>query len=257
MMLDYGTAGLVGLLVPQANTIAEAEIGVLAEPDIAVAVSRLTCFESDSRTRLLGYFHNAAAALRAFDTARPQVALFACTGSTYLIGLAEEDRAFAALPVPVVSAARAVLAALDALQARRIALVSPYPTWLNDACALFWRSQGREIVEVRGPGGDRSDTRRIYRLGTSDALDALRGVKARDIDCIVVTGTGMPTLSAIASAANAAPVLSSNLCLAWAARQRLAGAELDRASLQAWLATTAPWRARLAMRFPHSMESIE
>jgi maleate isomerase len=253
--LEYSARGLVGILTPQANTTAEAELAVLLSPGVGSAVSRLTCFDEDSRARLLGYFRNVGAAVRAFDTARPQVCLFACTGSTYLVGLAEEERAFASLPTRTVSAARAVLAALDALGARRLALVSPYPAWLTEACVAFWRGQEREIAEVRSPLGDRSDTRRIYQLGSHDALEQLRGLASVRADCVLITGTGMPTLGAIARAPGGTPVLSSNLCLAWAAEQTLAQAGTDRASLDRWLAPDAPWRTRLAARFPHSLEN--
>ena len=254
MSLDYASRGLVGILTPQANITVEAELVLLLPPDVASVVSRLTCFDDDSRSRLLGYFHNVAAAVRAFDKAQPQLCLFACTGSTYLVGLAEEQRAFAAFASPVVSAASAVLCALDALQARRLALVSPYPEWLTQACIAFWRAQGREIAEVRSPAGDRSDTRRIYELGSHDALQELRALARASVDCILVTGTGMPSLGAIARAPAGPPVLSSNLCLGWAAERQLAGAPCDRASLAGWLAPNARWRARLGARFPHSVE---
>lgn len=245
-MSEYAAAGLVGILTPQANTTVEAELGVLLAPDVGIAVSRLTCQDDDSRTRLVGYFRNVSAALRAFDTALPRTCLFACTGSTYLVGLEEEDRVFASYPVSIISAARAVLAGLEALEARRIALVSPYPAWLTEACIAFWRRHGREMVQVLSPGGDRSDTRRIYDLGSAQALSEIAKVKPEGIDCILVSGTGMPTLGAIARGTSPVPVLSSNLCLAWAATPNT--------SLQDWLAPNAGWRARLADRFPHSME---
>ena len=240
-MSDYGARGLVGVLPPQANTTVEAELGVLLEPDVTMIVSRLTCFEQDSRARLLGYLRNVEAALRAFDTARPGAVLFACTGSTYLVGLEEEDRRFAAQPMRIVSAARAVLQALDALGAKRLALVSPYPAWLTEACVGFWRAQGKTVVTVRTPAGDRSDTRRIYDLRSAHALKEIDALADVNADCILVNGTGMPSLAAIAKARANVPVLSSNLCLGWAAH--------GEASLEAWLSPAAPWRARLATRF--------
>lgn len=255
MKPDYGAQGLLAVLPPQANVTVEAELSLLVDPDTATVVSRLTCFDADSRARLLGYFRNVGAALRALDTARPQLGLFACTGSTYLVGLAEEDAAFAGLRFPLLSAARAVLAALDALGARRIALVSPYPAWLTDSCIAFWRAQGRRVADVRRPAGERSDTRRIYELGSRDALREIIALGGTQADCIVISGTGMPSLAAIAQAPAGPPVLSSNLCLGWAAQRRLAGAACDRASLEAWLAPGAAWRARLAARFPHSLET--
>jgi len=77
MSADYGARGLVAILPPQANTTVEAELGVLLAPDVATIVSRLTCFEDDSRARLVGYFRNVGAAVRALDTARPAFGLFA------------------------------------------------------------------------------------------------------------------------------------------------------------------------------------
>jgi maleate isomerase len=245
---DYGARGLIGVLPPQANTTVEAELGVLLEPDMAMVVSRLTCYERDSRARLVGYFHNVEAALRAFDSAEPGIVLFACTGSTYLVGLEEEDRRFAAQPRRILSAARAVLQALDALKATRIALVSPYPAWLSDACVAFWNAQGRRVVAVRAPAGDRSDTRRIYDLGCRDAQKEIEALVDADVDCILITGTGMPSLAAIAKARAGVPVLSSNLCLAWAAQKNI--------GLQAWLAPEAAWRRRLAARFPKALEDL-
>lgn len=244
-MNDYGARGLVGVLPPQANTTVEAELGVLLEPEVTMVVSRLVCHEPDSRARLVGYFRNVEASLRAFDAAQPRIVLFACTGSTYLVGLEEEDRLFAEQPLPILSAARAVLQALDTLNAKRIALVSPYPAWLTDACVAFWRSRGKDVAVVRTPAGERADTRRIYELGSADALKEIHALDRAAVDCILISGTGMPSLAAIAKAPAGVPVLSSNLCLAWAAQSEV--------PMRQWLAADAPWRTRLAARFPNAL----
>ncbi len=249
---EYAARGLVGVLPPQANTTVEAELGVLLPPDTGMTVARLTCRAEGSRERLIGYYGDAAAALRRFDTARPDVALFACTGSTYLVGLDAERREFARLDVPIISAAQSVLAALEALGARRLALLTPYPDWLTAACIAFWRTQGREIGAWRAPEGDRGDTRRIYALGSSEAIGELARLDLTGADAVLVAGTGMPSLGAILwhTARSGIPILSSNLCLAWCADRALARAPRDAESLRRWLAPDAPWRERLAVRFP-------
>lgn len=247
-MSDYGRAGLVGIMPPQSNTTVEAELGVLLPPEVATVVSRLVCDEDDSRARLVGYFRNVHVSRRAFDTLNPDVTLFACTGSTYLVGLEAEDRVLR--DEKVVSAARAVLAALEALEVRRIALLSPYPAWLTQACVGFWRAQGTELVDVHRLEGERTDTRQIYRLGSREALQGLRQLKLQGAQAVLITGTGMPSLGAIVRASLGIPVLSSNLCLAWAAMQRLSGDPID-----AWLSSNATWRDRLAARFPSVLEN--
>lgn len=252
---EYARAGLVGVLPPQANTTVEAELGVLLPPDVGMIVSRLVCDDPDSRARLVGYLRDLTRALQAFDQARPDVVLFACTGSSYLAPpeaerVDSEQAAFSAVGGSIISAAAAVRAALDALDAERIALVSPYPAWLTEACVEFWRRNGRRVVAVQSPAGDRSDTRRIYALRSADALAAVQSLNAPAAQAVVISGTGMPSLAAIARATMEQPLLCSNLCLAWAAVARLGGAALDRASLDPWLAPGAPWRDRLAARFP-------
>ena len=65
---------------------------------------------------------------------------------------------------------------------------------------------------------DLSDTHDIYELTSDDALGALRRVDRAGAECVVASGTGMPTLRALRTLAGTldVPVLSSNLCLAWA-----------------------------------------
>ncbi len=67
------------------------------------------------------------------------------------------------------------------------------------------------------------DTRRIYGLRSADALAALDGGVSDAAEALLMSGTGMPTLSALAPAAMriGRPVLSSNYCLAWALRRAL------------------------------------
>ena len=63
-----------------------------------------------------------------------------------------------------------------------------------------------------------TDTHRIYELTSQDALDQMRKLEKTNADCIVASGTGMPTLKAIRTLGSETgiPVLSSNLSLAWA-----------------------------------------
>lgn len=235
MTAQYGAAGLVGILPPPANTTVEPELGVLLEPDVATVVSRLVCQEEPSMSRLLGYVRNVERSLHAFDTARPDTVVFGCTGSTYFMGLEEEQKKFSALGI--ISAAQAVLAALDALEARRVALLTPHAAWLTEACVAFWRAQGREVTDVQRAEGD-------------DTLRMLDTLKTAGADVVLISCTAIPSLGALAHARTPVPLLSSNLCLAWAATQRLARAPLDRASLKSWLARNARWKGRLAARFP-------
>jgi maleate isomerase len=77
-----------------------------------------------------------------------------------------------------------------------------------------------------------ADTRGIYALTTAAAAAPLAALRALPVDAVVISGTGLPSLSLLAAAMDTAgpPVVSSNLCLVWemlrqAGRYDWAGAE--------------------------------
>ena len=136
-MTDYGAAGLLGVLVPQANTTVEPELWALLLPDWSMLAARLTSGAGSIAERLVDYTDRIDATAAQFANAPVTALAFACTGASYLAGAAEEDavvaRVSAAHGVPLVTAARASTAALRAMGAQRVALLSPYPEDLTRA----------------------------------------------------------------------------------------------------------------------------
>ena len=74
-------------------------------------------------------------------------------------------------------------------------------------------------------------------------------MKGREVDAIVLLGTGMPTLGAIRAAAGleGPPVLSSMLALAWRTIGVLDGRAPEREDLLDWIAGR-PWGERFIAR---------
>ena len=238
---EYGRA--VGITTPQANTTVEPEMQLLLEGTVLTA--RLTSQLSDSRARLLDYFDRLEATVKQFDTAPLAAAGFACTGSCYLVGREDEEKrleaATRAAGYPVISSAQAIGAALAALNAKNIALLLPYPRWLSEAGQQYWRDQGLTLTNVAGLPDELLDTRNIYKLTSPRVLEACAGLDTRGADAVLLSGTGMPTLRAIATLDIGIPIISSNLCLAWLLGN-IAG---DNRGIDRWLAADAPWRKRL------------
>ena len=177
--------------------------------------------------RLIDYYDRLDRTLDSYDVLRPDVFGFACTGSSYLVG-AEREAAIVAgaearLGCPFVTAAQAIVHALQALGVERVALLAPYPADIVEAGVAYWRAAGLSIVQVMTIDLGSQDTRRIYGLRSADALAALDGGVSDAAEALLMSGTGMPTLSALAPAAMriGRPVLSSNYCLAWALRRAL------------------------------------
>ena len=249
-MLEYAPCGLVGMLTPQANTTVEPEFNLLWPPGVAMINARLMSDKATIAARLVDYFDNYAASLAQFANAPVNVVTAACTGASYLAGRAREAEVVAEITeqkgVPFVTAALAVVDALNALTARRIGLVSPYPDDLNRASVAYWQSNGFEVAEIANAFNAESGFHPIYSLDGAAAGRALRTLEGKPLDAIVMLGTGMPTLHPIAGALrwSGVPVMSCNLCLAWRAVVTLDRQEPRAATLEPWLRGEG-WVARL------------
>jgi len=228
---DYGPRARVGVAVPHSNPTVEPEMRALVPAAIGVHATRMTHPAPRVEDRLNHYIRHIPDAIRSFGEMKLAAFGFGCTGSSYLAGVALEEQLVAAAEtdhrVPVITAARAIREALRELGCRSLALVSPYPAPLAEAGYRYWQDAGIRVTGRLRVDPDLTDTHRIYELTSADALEALRRVDRTGADCLLASGTGMPTLRAlrVLRAETGLPVLSSNLCLAWALT-RAAAAEL-------------------------------
>ncbi|WP_158970568.1 maleate cis-trans isomerase family protein [Chachezhania sediminis] len=207
----------VGVLVPPANPTVELELRFLLSETIALHAARFPVMPNttlDERNQ--AYLDHYEPCLGAFGAIRLAATIVGLTGPSYRLlpqGDVEQCRRLtAAKGAPVATASLAILDALSALKAKRIALVSPYPEWLTSKAAAFWEAAGYKVAQVVTI----SEEFRAYELTTSEVVSALSRVNP-DIDAVVMSGTGMLSVPAGLEAAKTSdlPFLSSNLCSAW------------------------------------------
>lgn len=219
---EYGRTGLFGVLTPQSNPVAEPELRILLPPTTALMAARLTSPSSVLQKRLIDYGVRLGEFVDQFGEVAFDAVGLACTGSSYGIELAEDRRraqeVAARKGYPVVTAAQAVRAALDTLGVGAIALVSPYPAWLTEACRSHWERWGMRVSAILQLLSGPAEAHRIYGLTSAEVLEAVASFDLRGAQAILLAGTGMPSLRVILELepAHGVPVLSSNLCLAWA-----------------------------------------
>lgn len=254
MGVAYGSRGLIGLLTPQANTTVEPEMAIMTPPGVAVINARLKSAKATIAERLADYFEHYGDALEEFANAPLSAVGFACTGASYIGGPEAEDRMIAGIEArrgfPAITAARAVLDALAVLDARKIALVSPYPGLLDDASAGYWTTRGLDVVARRSAFQESKAFHPIYSLDSEAARPGIEAVAGEPVDAIVLLGTGMPTLDQIARTpmVEGKPLLSCMSCLGWRLRVAAAGEAPSRENLMAFQREEG-WRKRLeAMR---------
>jgi maleate isomerase len=245
---DYGQLGRVAIAVPQANPTVEAELSILLPRQVSLHVTRLRSDEASAADRLVHYLEHLHLAVATFDSFRPDCLGFACTGSSYLVGMAREAELVAAESarsgIAIDTATGAIRWALDTIGARRLAIVTPYPAFLSSAAQRFWSDAGYTVVRDVHVDIGGADTRGIYNLRAVDARPVLSGLKFDDVDAVLLSGTGLPSLPLLADWQDAPPLLSSNLCLA--------AKLLDRLGLVADAPFPFPagWRERLTEAVP-------
>ena len=248
--LEYAGKGLVGVLTPQSNTTVEPEFNILWPAGVAMLVARLTSPKQTIIDRLTDYSGRVEATLDQFANAPLDAVAFACTGSSYLIGREREAALCAAVEdnrqVPLITAARAMCDWLSVLQAKQIGLVSPYPPELTEKSVGYWQSAGYEVTEVAAIFKDEGDFHPIYSLNADNGGAGLGALKGKNVDAIVMLGTGMPTLGTILERANwdGPPVTSCTLSLAWRTSLAVAGQAPSAENALAW-SRGEPWGGRI------------
>ena len=215
--LDYARRGRVAVATPQANPTVEDEFRILLPPTIGINVVRLRA-QGTPQARLAAFAETVSDSLASLDALKPQVMGFACTGTSYMIGREAEARRFDAVSgeagYPVITAAAAIRWALERWGARRIALVAPYPEWLLEAGRRYWTEVGFDVASVTRVQTGSEDTRSIYGLTSRQAAATLQDLDVSGVDAVLVSGTGMPVLPALAEMSLAKPIVASNAALA-------------------------------------------
>lgn len=220
---DYGRAGWFGIGTPMANPTVEGEFRLLMPHNVLLQVSRLVSHETSSKGRLVDYIRRLPEYMASYNILKLDAYGFACTASSYLVGLQEErdivKRVEDQVGYRIITAPDAILEACEALRVSRVALAAPYPDDVIDSGAVYWKARGLDVVaKHRLVTASSNDTRSIYMLTSGDANAAFDQIDHGRAEAVLLSGTGMPSLNILHARAKeiGKPVLSSNYSLAWA-----------------------------------------
>ncbi len=207
-----------GVLIPSTNTTVEIEYSRLLPATLQVHVGRLgkgakTPF-SPSLDADLAYQS------KMLGDARVEVVALAQTSAS----LFDDDYDAKATRmmsegagVPALTSAQAIGDAVQALGARRIAIVSPYsPDAIARAKRYYETKYGLDVVALEG--FDASDSYAIGLMGPENARDAFKRIDRPEIEVLVVPGGNFPTMPSIAAweAEFGKPVITTNQAALWA-----------------------------------------
>ncbi len=221
-MSDYR----IGMIVPSSNLTMETELPrMMRAREEIIPEDRFTFHASRMRMKhvtpeeLVRMNAQTERATLELTDARPDVIASACLVAIMAQGAGYHCHAEAqisgvldaeALDVPVVSSAGALLRGLDALGARRIAIVTPYMKPLTKLVADYIEDAGIEVVDALSL--EVSDNLEVARLDPEGLREHWRRVDTRDADALVLSAcVQMPSLAAIQPVEEEAglPVLSA------------------------------------------------
>jgi len=215
-----GARATLGLIVLQVDETVEHDFRRLcADPDIALHVTRIPSgadLTPETAAGMEGALPRAAALLP--PAARFHSVGYACTSGATLIGpgrVASLVRG-AVCTRAVADPLSAAQAALAALGARRVGLVSPYVEAVAGPVRAALEAAGLAVPELLS-FGERSEAR-VARIARASIRDAALAIGRRPgLDAVFVSCTNLRALEVVeeAEARLGLPVVTSNLALAW------------------------------------------
>ena len=227
----------IGQIVPSSNTTMETEIPAMLLARQTIRPERFSFHSSRMRMKKV-----VKAELEAMDRDSDRCALelsdaqvdvlgYACLVAIMSMGhgyhRASETRLHQrtvdnGAPAPVVTSAGALVQGLQALRAKRIAVVCPYLKPLTQLVVDYLAAEGFEVqdhVALEIP-----DNLEVGRHDPQRLLEIYKRVKFQGADAIVISAcVQMPSLPVVAQveAETGIPVVSAAVCTAWATLKSL------------------------------------
>jgi len=210
--VPYGVRGRIALMVPYDNAVIEPELAGVLPDGVTANVFRVVERSPDVMVSQAPVLAGGVPAVGA------GALLYCCVASVCLQGEADDEAFCAQLATsarrPTRSATASMTDALEAVRARRIALLLPYPEAKCAAVHRYFASRGFEVVADHRLG---LEPEAINNLSPRDVFEAARRVDTARADALLLVSTNLPTLEALPylQTATPIPVLSTNAALAW------------------------------------------
>ena len=218
----FGWRARLGFLVPPGNPTVEPEMMQLVPHGVSLHFTRMVAHgvtgslqgqEERNRTQIAHLDDNAAL----LAMVKPTVIVMAHTATSYTMGKDGEavvvERIERANGCRFITAFGSVIAALNHLGARRVAVGTPYDEAATLQCKANLEAYGLQVASY----GRLPNVTNIYDETPDRAYALARQVDHADADVVFMSGVGMPTLSVLETLERdlGKPVISSASSMMW------------------------------------------
>ena len=216
----------VGLMVPQNNTTMEPELAAWLPEGSVIDLARIPRGPGTlTRADIPAYMRAAIDLAARFRDSDVDVIAYGCTAAGFLSGPEGDAEIAAALAEttgkPVVTTARAMVAALAAQGLQRIAVVTPYRAEVNDQLTAFLGASGIAVRQLNT--FDAATTDELGRITAPQVAKLTRETIAPEDQGAFIACAQLPTHAVLDQLSDEAgrPVWSSIKATAWQICQTL------------------------------------
>jgi maleate isomerase len=215
--IDYGKRLKVGMLIPSANFIVEAQVRAMLPKGVNVLFTRLP-LRGSSTQELLSMAENVEGAAMLLADAGVDLIAFNCTAvSTFSRELEGEicQRIVNATGLRAITTGQALVAALRALHAARVMLLTPYKADINVREVAFLEAEGMSVLAEAGLSLNTPAEMAGVAPSVWKELGQRHG--SREVEACIISCTAVRSAEVIADLEQAlgCPVITSNQALVW------------------------------------------
>ena len=208
----------IGLICPKDNMVTEPEMYSLAVDGISAHSTRLHTVELDKMPSA------AEREVAALEDMGADVAVYACNASSFYDGPKAHRQICTQLSkhvdIPVTTASTAMLAALEDIGAKKVAVVTPYGERENTRLKQFLEGNGFTPTVISGLGLDSDDISDLAIVNEQTAVDTYHRVINTDVaqaDAVLVVSTNLASVDTIEAMETVLglPVVTVNQAMYW------------------------------------------
>jgi len=228
-MIELGSRGRVGLILPSVNTVVEPEMNRMRPEGITIHGARLL-IPSDIST-IEAFIHmcevgckNVEKATQELETAKVDVYAFAFTAGSFFRGSGWDEEIARRIETtghaPCVVTSKVAVDALKAYGVKKIALVSPYAI-ANELLKTYIQQKGIEVIKMEGLSVPSAQEEGRQTLGTFEKL--VKRTDTPEAEAIFVSCTNFATMAALEEIERSLGklVITANQATFWAALRRI------------------------------------
>ena len=216
-MPDYGERLRVGMILPNRNVVAEADAQAMLPTGVSIHTTRLK-LHGTTTADIKEMSDGAESAAMLLGAAPIGIIVFHCTAvstSDPAMGDQLVARIEKAANKKAIATSQGLVAALNALRAKRIVMLTPYPQTVNDAEVRFLNHFGFDVLHEIGL--NLPSTVSTASVTPEQWFEKALAMKRTDADAYFLSCTNIRVLSIIDELEHRleAPVITSNQAMLW------------------------------------------